>query len=69
MRLGAARPAAPAAWRLVKIQLPKRGKKLAFALCKDKRRAVRRREGQYLLRSNRTDRAPAQLWETKNWRG
>ncbi len=63
MRLGAARQAAPAAWRLVKIPLPSRGQKLAFALRKDKLREVRRREGQYLLRSNRTDRAPAQLWE------
>ncbi len=63
MRLGAARQAAPAAWRLVKIQLPKKGQKFEFSLCKDKLRQVRRREGQYLLRSNMRDRAPAQLWE------
>jgi transposase len=63
MRLGAARQAAPAAWRLVKIELPKKKQKFGFSLCKDKLREVRRREGQYLLRSNLTERGPAQLWE------
>jgi transposase len=63
MRLGAARQAAPAAWRLVSIQLPTKRKKFGFSLCKDKLREVRCREGQYLLRSNLTERAPAKLWE------
>jgi transposase len=67
MRLGAARQAAPAAWRLVKIQLPKKNRKLGFSLCKDKLREVRRREGQYLLRSNLTGQGPAQLWEFYLW--
>jgi hypothetical protein len=63
MKLGAARQQAPAAWRLVNIQLPKKNKKFGFALRKDKLREVRRREGHYLLRSNMAQRAPAQLWE------
>ena len=62
MKLGAARQQAPAAWRLVSIQLPKKKKKFGFALRKDKLREVRRREGHYLLRSNMAQRAPAQLW-------
>jgi hypothetical protein len=76
MKLGAARQQAPSAWRLVSIQVPKATKKgppaaeplapepfFAFSLRKDKLRAVRRREGRYLLRSNMPERAPAQLWE------
>ena len=63
MKLGAARQQAPAAWRLVNIQLPKKNKKFAFVLRKDKLREIRRREGHYLLRSNMAQRAPAQLWE------
>ena len=62
MKLGAARQQAPAAWRLVKIQLPEAGKPFEFALRKDKVRAVRRREGRYLLRSNLAGRPPEQLW-------
>jgi len=63
MKLGAARQQAPTAWRLVNIQLPKKNKKFAFVLRKDKLREIRRREGHYLLRSNMAQRAPAQLWE------
>jgi transposase len=63
MKLGAARQQAPAAWRLVNIQLPKKNQKFGFALRKDKLREIRRREGHYLLRSNMAQRAPAQLWE------
>ena len=62
MKLGAARQQAPAAWRLVKIQLPDEAKKFEFQLCKDKMRKVRRREGRYLLRSNLAGRPPEQLW-------
>jgi len=63
MKLGAARQQAPAAWRLVSIQLPKKNKKFGFVLRKDKLREVRRREGHYLLRSNMAQRPTAQLWE------
>jgi transposase len=63
MKLGAARQQAPAAWRLVSIQLPKKKTKFGFALRKDKLREVRRREGHYLLRSNMAQRPTAQLWE------
>ena len=63
MKLGAARQQAPAAWRLVKIQLPKKEKKFSFSLKKAKLRQVRLREGRYLLRSNMPERAPKELWE------
>ena len=63
LKLGAAKQQSPAAWRLVKIQLPNQEKKFAFTLRKDKLREVRRREGRYLLRSNLTGRTPEQLWE------
>ena len=63
MKLGAARQQAPAAWRLVEVQLPKKKQKLQFALRKARLRQVRRREGRYLLRSNMVDRLPAGLWE------
>jgi transposase len=71
MKLGAARQKAPSAWRLVQLQVPKAKKKnspaaerrFTFALRKAKLRTVRRREGRYLLRSNMSERAPAQLWE------
>jgi len=66
MKLGAAKQQAPRTWRLVEVQLP--GQKsqsdpFAFTLRKDKLRAIRRREGRYLLRSNMPQRSPAQLWE------
>ena len=64
MKLGAARQHAPAAWRLVQVQVPKKKKqKLQFALRQDKLREARRREGRYLLRSNMVDRLPGGLWE------
>ena len=63
LKLGAARQQSPAAWRLVKIQLPTAKKKFGFALRKDKLRQVRKREGRYLLRSNLTGKTPEQLWE------
>ena len=63
MKLGAARQQAPKAWRLVKVQLPRKTNKLGFTLRKDKLRTVRRREGRYLLRSNMPERPPEQLWE------
>jgi transposase len=63
LKLGGAKQQAPSAWRLVDIQLPRGEKKFQFTLRKDKLRAVRRREGRYLLRSNMPERPPAQLWE------
>jgi hypothetical protein len=63
MKLGAAKQQAPAAWRLVKVQLPSRNQKFQFSLRKDKLRQVRRREGRYLLRSNMPERPAVQLWE------
>jgi len=68
LKLGAAKGKYRAAWRLIDIVLPeakKRGDKVAFSfrLNRQKLRAIRRREGRYLLRTNLTGREPAQLWE------
>src|SRR5271155_4620670 len=63
MKLGAARSKAPAAWRLVKTQVDKKTGALTFALDRRKLRAVRRREGRYLLRTNLTESDPALLWQ------
>ena len=62
LKLGAAKQQAPAAWRLVDIHLPTDTAPWRFALRKDRLRAVRRREGRYLLRTNLTAADPAQLW-------
>ena len=62
-KLGAARQQSPSAWRLVDIQVPAGTTALRFTLRKDRLREVRRREGRYLLRTNLTDRDPAQLWQ------
>ena len=62
LKLGAAKQQAPAAWRLVDIQLPAETEGLRFALRKDRLRAARRREGCYLLRTNLTETDPATLW-------
>ena len=63
MKLGAAKEQAPAAWRLVEIQLPSAESKFQFVLKKEKLREVRRREGRYLLRSNLLGWPSEQLWE------
>ncbi len=63
MKLGAARQQAPRAWRLGKIKLPKDDTKLEFSLRKKKLRQGRGREARYLLRSNRSGRPEAELWE------
>lgn len=63
MKLGAARQQAPAAWRLVEIEVAKKGAKFNFALRKKKLREVRRREGHYLLRSNLCATSQEKLWE------
>jgi len=62
MKLGAARATAPAAWRLIDIHVASRGASFSYALNRAKLRQLRRREGRYLLRSNLSDRQPADLW-------
>ncbi len=62
LKLGAAKQQSPSAWRLVQVEIPKRDEKLQFFLRKDKLRAVRIREGRYLLRSNLVGHDPAQMW-------
>jgi transposase len=62
MKLGAARAHAPAAWRLVNIEIASGGTAFSFALNRAKLRQVRRREGRYLLRTNLNHRDPADLW-------
>ena len=63
MKLGAARSRAPAAWRLVDIEVDKQNPSFTFSLNRKKLRKVRRREGRYLLRTNLTNNDPAQLWQ------
>jgi hypothetical protein len=68
IKLGAAKKeAGPAVWRLLEVALPDKGqpvtsKTFSFRLNWQRLREARRREGSYLLRSNLTDRDPAQLW-------
>ena len=63
MKLGAARSKAPAAWRLVDVEIDKERPTFSFALNRKKLRTSRRREGRYLLRTNLTENDPAQLWQ------
>jgi hypothetical protein len=68
LKIGAAKKEAGQAYALVDISLPPPGEPVnadtfTFQLRKDKLRAVRRREGCYLLRSNLTHQDPAYLWE------
>jgi transposase len=63
MKLGAARAKAPAAWRLLDIDIPDSGTAFTFKLNRNKLRAARRREGRYLLRTNLNGRDPADLWQ------
>ena len=68
LKLGAAKGKYRAAWRLFDIALPeaKTGPasvSFSFQLNRQKLREVRRREGRYLLRTNLSDREPAQLWQ------
>jgi hypothetical protein len=62
MKLGAAREQAPAAWRLVEVNVDPNTATFSYRLRRDKLREVRRREGRYLLRTNPTDTDPAKLW-------
>ncbi len=63
MKLGAARSRAPAAWRLVDIEMDKESSMFIYTLNRQKLRKVRRREGRYLLRTNLTENDPALLWQ------
>jgi len=63
MKLGAARTKAPAAWRLIEIEVPPRGARFTYRLDRAKLRQARRREGRYLLRTNLTESDPAKLWQ------
>jgi hypothetical protein len=63
-KLGAALHDYPVAARLVQSTVAPKRAQLSFALCKDKLRQVRKREGRYLLRSNITrGRSPEELWQ------
>ena len=63
MKLGAAQNKAPAAWRLVTVEMAVQGASFGYWLSRKKLREVRRREGRYLLRTNLTESDPAKLWE------
>jgi transposase len=68
LKLGAAKERYRAAWRLLDFELPTATAKKAtatfsFRLNRQKLRAVRRREGRYLLRTNLAGRDPAELWQ------
>jgi transposase len=62
MKLGAARAQSPAAWRLVEVEVDSERAAFRYALNRRKLRAVRRREGRYLLRTNLCGHNPAELW-------
>lgn len=68
IKLGAAKKeAGPAVWRILEIKLPDKDQSVTsetfnFRLNWQRLREARCREGSYLLRSNLTDRDPAQLW-------
>jgi len=68
IKLGAAkREAGPTVYRIMDIQLPGKDQPVtpetfSFRLNWQRLRETRRREGSYLLRSNLTERDPAQLW-------
>jgi len=62
MKLGAAQHQAPAAWRLVRIEVADHDGIFTYQLRRDKLKQVCRREGRYLLRTNLTDTDPVQLW-------
>ena len=63
MKLGAAQSKAPAAWRLITVEMAVSGASFGYWLNRKKLREARRREGRYLLRTNLTESDPAKLWE------
>ncbi|HWD22595.1 MAG TPA: IS1634 family transposase [Burkholderiales bacterium] len=62
MKLGSAQSKAPAAWRLIEIQVAKEEGSFTYQLNREKLRTARRREGRYLLRTNLTETDPVKLW-------
>ena len=62
MKLGAAKQKTPSAWRLIQIEVAEHHAAFTYRLKREKLRSVRRREGQYLLRTNLTESDPAKLW-------
>ena len=67
LKIGAAQKEAGRAKSLVTVKLPKAGQPVTpetftFTLNRKRLRACRRHEGRYLLRSNLTGKAPAELW-------
>ena len=72
LKLGAAKAEAGRAWSLVTVTLPEpprtqkaraRRVDFTFTLNREALRAVLRREGRYLLRTNLTETNPAKVWE------
>ena len=68
LKLGAAKADAGKAYRLVEVRVPKaeepvNAETFTFSFRKERLRAAMRTEGDYLLRSNLTDKDPAILWQ------
>ena len=68
LKVGAAKRDAGRHYSLLNIRLPDTDEEISsatfsFSVNKAKLRAVRRREGRYLLRSNIRDKDPSELWE------
>ena len=63
MKLGAAQSKAPAAWRLVTVEMAVQGASFGYWLNRRKLREARRREGRYLLRTTLTESDPSKLWD------
>jgi hypothetical protein len=68
IKLGAAKKEAGRAYALIDLHLPAKDQvvtpeSFTFSLNRNKLRTVRRREGNYLLRSNLTRASPALLWQ------
>lgn len=61
LKLGAAQQQCPQGWRLVQVDVSPEGT-LSYRLRKDKLKALTRREGRYLLRTNLAQSDPGQLW-------
>jgi len=62
LKLGAAKQQSPSVWKVVKVDLPEGDEPFQFSLRRDRLRQIRRREGQYLLRTNLVGREPAEMW-------
>ncbi len=62
MKLGSAKTKAPAAWRLIDIEVAEKEGTFTYELNRDRLRKIRGREGRYLLRTNLTETDPVKLW-------